>query len=179
MVVFHEQVIEMIAQFTGCTLAEADEARRALGDVDGMAQTKLWFFPRATGPGYPRRLVEEVWKVLEAFASFGFCKAHAAAFALPTYQSSWLKAHYPAHFLAGVLTHDPGMYPKRLILDDARQLGITVLGLDVNASGKTYVVERCPDEAPFETLTSFAPRGTPRRGSRTGGVTGSGWRCRR
>ncbi len=60
---------------------------------------------------------------------------------LPTYQSAWLKAHYPAHFLSGVLTHDPGMYPKRLILDDARQFGIIVLGLDVNASEKTFVVE--------------------------------------
>ena len=68
-------------------------------------------------------IVERVWDVLRAFASFGFCKAHAAAFALPTYQSAWLKAHHPAAFLAGVLTHDPGMYPKRLILDDARNLG--------------------------------------------------------
>ena len=99
-----------------------------------MAETRLWFFPRALARGYDRPLVERVWKVIEAFASFGFCKAHAAAFALPTYQSAWLKAHYPAHFLSGVLTHDPGMYPKRLILDDARQLGITILGLDVNAS---------------------------------------------
>ena len=158
-----EQVIEIIAQFTGCTLAEADEARRALGDVDGMAHTKLWFFPRATGRGYPRRLVEEVWKVLEAFASFGF-SAHAAAFALPTYQSSWLKAHYPAHFLAGVLTHDPGMYPKRLILDDARQLGITVLGLDVNASEKTYVVERCVRRGAAGDAHFVRSSGTPRRG---------------
>jgi error-prone DNA polymerase len=141
-VVFHEQVIEMIAAFAGVSNAEADEVRRALGDVEGMAESKLWFFPRALGRGYPLGLVEKVWAVLEAFASFGFCKAHAAAFALPTYQSAWLKAHWPAHFLAGVLTHDPGMYPKRLILDDARQFGITVLGLDVNASGKTYVVER-------------------------------------
>ncbi len=141
-VVFHEQVIEIIATLTGCTLAEADEARRALGDTDGMARAKLWFFPRAMGNGYPQDLVEQAWKVLEAFASFGFCKAHAAAFALPTYQSAWLKAHYPAHFLAGVLTHDPGMYPKRLILDDARQFGVAVLGLDVNASEKTYVVEK-------------------------------------
>jgi error-prone DNA polymerase len=86
-------------------------------------------------------VVEKVWKVIEAFASFGFCKAHAAAFALPTYQSAWLKAHWPAHFLAGVLTHDPGMYPKRLILEDARQCGIAILGLDVNASEKDYVVE--------------------------------------
>ncbi len=80
--------------------------------------------------------------MLEAFASFGFCKAHAAAFALPTYQSAWLKTHWPAHFLAGVLTHDPGMYPKRLILDDARQLGVGVLGLDVNASDARLPVER-------------------------------------
>ncbi|MGH3366048.1 MAG: DNA polymerase III subunit alpha [Nocardioidaceae bacterium] len=141
-VVFHEQVIEMIAVFTGCTLAQADEARRALGDKDGQADVRLWFFPRALGLGYPEPIVHQVWAVLEAFASFGFCKAHAAAFALPTYQSSWLKAHYPAHFLSGVLTHDPGMYPKRLILDDARQFGIAVLPLDVNASEKTYRVER-------------------------------------
>jgi error-prone DNA polymerase len=140
-VVFHEQVIEMIAQFGGVTNAEADEKRRALGDVEGMAETKLWFFPAALGRGYSLPVVEAVWKVIEAFASFGFCKAHAAAFALPTYQSAWLKAHWPAHFLAGVLTHDPGMYPKRLILEDARQCGITILGLDVNASEKAYVVE--------------------------------------
>jgi error-prone DNA polymerase len=143
-VVFHEQVIEMIACFAGITRAEADEKRRALGDTEGMAETKLWFFPRALGRGYPLPVVERVWEVLAAFASFGFCKAHAAAFALPTFQSAWLKAHWPAHFLAGVLTHDPGMYPKRLILDDARQCGITVLGLDVNASGRDYLVEQEP-----------------------------------
>lgn len=145
-VVFHEQVIEMIALFTGVSLAEADEVRRALGDVEGMAGTKVWFFPRALGRGYSLPVVEEAWKVLEAFASFGFCKAHAAAFALPTYQSAWLKAHWPAHFLAGVLTHDPGMYPKRLILDDARQFGVLVRGLDVNASEATYVVEKVDED---------------------------------
>jgi error-prone DNA polymerase len=144
-VVFHEQVIEMIARFAGIGYAEADEKRRALGDPEGMAETKLWFYPRALGRGYPLPVVDRVWEVLAAFASFGFCKAHAAAFALPTYQSAWLKTHWPAHFLAGVLTHDPGMYPKRLILDDARQHGITVLGLDVNASGHDHLVERVGD----------------------------------
>ncbi|MBD8869202.1 DNA polymerase III subunit alpha [Nocardioides sp. MJB4] len=141
-VVFHEQVIEIIARFAGVSAAEGDEKRRALGDTEGMAETKVWFFPRALGRGYPLPVVERIWRILEAFASFGFCKAHAAAFALPTYQSAWLKAHWPAHFLSGVLTHDPGMYPKRLILDDARQFGVAVLGLDVNASGKEYAVER-------------------------------------
>ena len=165
-VVFHEQVIEMIAQFTGCTYAEGDEWRRALGDKDGMTETKTWFYPRALGRGYPLPVVEQIWKVIEAFASFGFCKAHAAAFALPTYQSAWLKAHYPAHFISGVLTHDPGMYPKRLILDDARQLGIAVLGLDVNASEAAYVVEKLADTTPVlapgevtAKVGRFQPRG--------------------
>ena len=141
-VVFHEQVIEMIAVLTGCTLAEADEARRALGDHEGKQDVKTWFFPRVLGRGYPTFIARRCWEVLEAFASFGFCKAHAAAFALPTYQSAWLKTHHPAAFLAGVLTHDPGMYPKRLILDDARQFGIAVLPLDVNVSDDVYRVEK-------------------------------------
>jgi error-prone DNA polymerase len=141
-VVFHEQVLEIIATFTGVTLAEADEARRAMGSPDGQDEVEVWLRPRAFARGYDVPTVDKVWAVLKAFASFGFCKAHAAAFALPTYQSAWLKAHHPAAFLAGVLTHDPGMYPKRLILDDARQFGIEVLPLDVNRSEATYRVER-------------------------------------
>jgi error-prone DNA polymerase len=149
-VVFHEQVLEMFAVLSGCSLAEADEARRALGDPDKQAEVQAWFIPTALRRGYDLHTVERGWEILKAFASFGFCKAHAAAFALPTYQSAWLKAHHPAAFLAGVLTHDPGMYPKRLILDDARQFGITILPLDVNVSTSDYVVERLAqyDEPP-------------------------------
>jgi error-prone DNA polymerase len=143
-VVFHEQVIGVIATITGCSLAQADEVRRTLGSPEGQAQVRAWFYPQALERGYSLELVERVWDVLRAFASFGFCKAHAAAFALPTYQSAWLKAHHPAAFLAGVLTHDPGMYPKRLILDDARNLGISILGVDVNRSESVYRVESCP-----------------------------------
>ncbi|WP_448607942.1 DNA polymerase III subunit alpha [Geodermatophilus sp. URMC 60] len=140
-VVFHEQVLQVVAQMTGCDLAQADEVRRALGDRELHAEVRAWFVPEALRR-YPVEVVERVWEVLVAFGSFGFCKAHAAAFALPTYQSAWLKTHHPAAFLAGVLTHDPGMYPKRLILDDARNFGVRVLGLDVNASAGTYRVER-------------------------------------
>jgi error-prone DNA polymerase len=149
-VVFHEQVLEIIAVLSGCSLAEADEARRALGDPDGQAEVQTWFIPTALRRGYDLDTVERAWAVLKAFASFGFCKAHAAAFALPTYQSAWLKAHHTAAFLAGVLTHDPGMYPKRLILDDARQFGIAILPLDVNVSAADYTVERMAtyDEPP-------------------------------
>ncbi|WP_370670778.1 helix-hairpin-helix domain-containing protein, partial [Janibacter anophelis] len=102
----------------------------------------------AAARGYPQEDVDRIWAVLAAFASFGFCKAHAAAFAMPTYQSAWLKAHHPAAFLAGVLTHDPGMYPKRLLLEEARSLGVSILGVDVNASTGEYLVEPAPVPAP-------------------------------
>jgi error-prone DNA polymerase len=163
-VVFHEQVLQIVSTMTGCSLAEADEVRRALGDPEGVPEVQSWFVPTTLAAGYELGVVERVWEVLKAFGSFGFCKAHAAAFALPTYQSAWLKAHHPAAFLAGVLTHDPGMYPKRLILDDARQFGIAVLGLDVNASDAEYRVERVGvlDEPPPAVLDQAgAPEAEP------------------
>jgi error-prone DNA polymerase len=141
-VVFHEQVLRLVSVMSGCSLAEADEVRRQLGSPDGQVQVQTWFIPAALQKGYDLATVEKVWEVLRAFASFGFCKAHAAAFALPTYHSAWLKRHYPAAFLAGVLTHDPGMYPKRLILDEARNSEVTVLPLDVNKSTGQYRVEK-------------------------------------
>ena len=141
-VVFHEQVLRIIAVTTGVSLAEADEVRRAMGSYRGQEDVENWWRPKAATRGYSRTDRDRIWEVLKAFASFGFCKAHAAAFALPTFQSAWLKTHYPAAFLAGVLTHDPGMYPKRLLLDDARHFGVAVLGLDVNASTDVFTVER-------------------------------------
>ena len=141
-VVFHEQVIRLISVMGGITLAQADEKRRSLGSFDGQQEVCDWFYPAALSQGYQLNVVEEIWQILRAFASFGFCKAHAAAFALPTYQSAWLKTHHTAAFMAGVLTHDPGMYPKRLILDDARQWGIEIKGIDVNQSQRTVIVEK-------------------------------------
>ena len=140
-VVFHEQVIRMISVCTGISLAESDEVRRALGSPERQPRIRAWFYPAALRRGYELETVEAVWEVLRAFASFGFCKAHAAAFAIPTYQSAWLKTHHAAAFYAGVLTHDPGMYPKRLILDDARNFGVPILGLDINRSQAEFVVE--------------------------------------
>ena len=85
-----------------------------------------------------------------------------AAFALPTYQSAWLKAHHPAAFIAGVLTHDPGMYPKRLILDDARQMGVAIAPIDVNHSGATYHVERVDPKTARVPAAVFDGKGTGR-----------------
>lgn len=157
-VVFHEQVIKIISVITGCTLAEADERRRQLGTPEGQQVVCDWLYPTAIAKGYSDAVVTEVWDILRSFASFGFCKAHAAAFALPTYQSSWLKTHHTAAFLAGVMTHDPGMYPKRLIVDEARQWGIEIAPIDINLSKSDYRVEK------RETI-SRAPYVAPDRAS--------------
>ncbi len=140
-IVYHEQVMRTLSAIGGYDPTETDDIRRHLDDPEALPALRDDFMSRALARGLERDVAEKVWDELASFASFGFCKAHAAAFAVPTYQSAWLKAHYPAHFLAGVLTHDPGMYPRRLILDDARRRGIEILPLDVNRSEPDYVVE--------------------------------------
>ncbi len=140
-VIFHEQVLRVIDTMTGCGLSEAELVRRQLSEESAREEVAEWFTRTASARGYDRAVVDRVWEVLAAFGAFGFCKAHAAAFAIPTYQSAWLKRHYPAAFYAGVLTHDPGMYPKRVIVGDARLFGVPVLPIDVNASAADWRVE--------------------------------------
>jgi error-prone DNA polymerase len=140
-IVYHEQVMRTLAAVAAYSLTEADHIRRHLDDGDRLDDLRADFLRRSRARGFPREVAERTWDDVAQFASFGFCKAHAAAFAVPTYQSAWLKTHYPAHFLSGVLTHDPGMYPRRLILEDARAHAIPILPLDVNASEPEYVVE--------------------------------------
>jgi error-prone DNA polymerase len=141
-IVYHEQVMRSLAALAGYDLTTADRIRRHLDDDAELPSLREDFLNRARERGVPDDVAETTWDDIAQFASFGFCKAHAAAFAVPTYQSAYLKAHFPAHFLAGVLTHDPGMYPRRLILEDAREHGIEILPLDVNASEPDYVAER-------------------------------------
>ena len=119
-VVYHEQVLRILDVMTDCGLAEADLVRRHLSKDEGPRRTEPWFRAAARRRGYNEATIDSVWQVIAAFGGFGFCKAHAAAFAVPVYQSAWLKRHHPAAFYAGVLTHDPGMYPKRVIIADAR-----------------------------------------------------------
>ncbi|MEU0130961.1 DNA polymerase III subunit alpha [Streptomyces sp. NPDC006289] len=140
-VVFHEQIIEMVDIMTGCGRGEADRVRRGLSDPGSQDRIRVWFAGRAAERKYGVEVIARAWEIIEAFGSYGFCKAHAVAFAVPTYQSAWLKAHHPAAFYAGLLTHDPGMYPKRLLLADARRRGVPVLPLDVNLSAAAHRIE--------------------------------------
>ncbi len=140
--VFHEQVLRTFHIMTGCALSRADEFRRGLGNPAVEPSVESYFRENSAAKGYAAAVIDEVWDTLKAFGSFGFCKAHGAAFAVPTYQSAWLKAHHPAEFLTGLWEHDPGMYPRRLLVAEARRLGIPILPLDINASTGEYRAER-------------------------------------
>ena len=139
--VFHEQVLRTFDVMTGCGLARADEFRRALGNEAAEPAVEEYFRREARKKQFSLEVIDQVWDTLKSFGSFGFCKAHGAAFAVPTYQSAWLKAHHPEAFLAGLWEHDPGMYPRRLLVAEARRMGIPILPLDINRSTGEYRVE--------------------------------------
>ena len=157
-VIYHEHILRMLHECMGVSLAEADELRRSMEKNTASLEANFRSRTAAnTDPTTGKRLftdadIERIWLVLKGFGSFGFCKAHGAAFALPTYQSAWLKTHYPAEFLAGILTHDPGMYPRRLLLAEVRRMGVPILELDVNKSDDCYRVERLHTGTAHESL---------------------------
>lgn len=150
-VIYHEQLMRILADCMGITLAEADEVRRALTKGADSIESRFRELTATRVDDRGRRLfsareVDLIWENVKSFGSFGFCKAHGAAFALPTYQSAWLKTHFPAEFLAGIFEHDPGMYPRRLLTAEARRIGIPLLPVDINASTDSYYVERISPE---------------------------------
>ncbi len=144
-VLFQEQVIQAATVVAGFTYGQADSFRRAMTtdrSQDEMEKIKVSFMEGARQNGVTQSAAEEVFTRLRAFAAYGFCKAHAASFAKIAYQTAYLKAHYPAEFLAGILSNEPmGFYPPNVIIEDARRLGIRILGVDVNLSGKRFTVE--------------------------------------
>ncbi|MGI5508826.1 DNA polymerase III subunit alpha [Streptomyces sp. CA-106131] len=140
-VIWHEQIIAIFAKMTGCDRAAGDVARRALADADRLLKVEDWFRRTSSKRGYDPAVISEIWNTIKEFGAYGFCRAHAVAFAVPAVQSAWLKAHYPAAFYAGQLEHDPGMWNSRVIVSDARRLGVPVLPVDVNHSHVAHRVE--------------------------------------
>ncbi|MFD7555800.1 DNA polymerase III subunit alpha [Streptomyces sp. NPDC059835] len=141
-VIWHEQIIEILSKLTGCDRAMAEVARRALADEERLPNLEAWFRREAGARGYAPRVLDEVWNIVKSFGAYGFCRAHAVAFAVPAMQSAWLKAHHPAALYAGLLEHDPGMWPRRVLVADARRHGVPVLPVDVNRSRPAHQVEQ-------------------------------------
>ena len=175
-IVYHEQVMGVLAALTGCDLAYADLLRRQLSDPSRLGAIRGWVLARARDRGLTGEAAERVWDQLASFASFGFCKAHAAAFAIPTERSAFLKAHVFPELAAGLLTHDPGMYPRRMILDECRLFGVAVLPPDVNRSSAPYTVEVVDRGLADHLLGLTAAVRAHRRGDDPGPHLPPGWR---
>jgi len=143
-IVYQEQVMEIARALAGYTLGEADLLRRAIGkkEKELMQNLKSDFIERAKSRGIAEEIAEKVFDLIEKFADYGFNKSHAAAYALLSYQTAYLKAHYLLYFLASILTYEVGKSEEvSKYLSVAERMGIKVLPPDVNKSAAGFIVE--------------------------------------
>ncbi len=143
-IVYQEQVMQIAQTICGYSLGEADILRRAMGKKKAkeMASQKEAFMSGGLQRGYDSDLCEELWRQIETFARYGFNRSHAAAYAMITYQTAWLKANYPAYLLAAQMQMRSDSFEEvSAFVDDALSLGIEVVEPVVGRSPKNFRVE--------------------------------------
>ena len=140
-IVYQEQVMQIAQIIAGYTLGGADLLRRAMGKkkAEEMAQQRAIFTDGAKAKGHDPQLATQLFDLMEKFAEYGFNKSHTAAYAVITYQTAWLKAHYPAEFMAATLSSDMDDTDKvQLFVKDAQANAVQVLAPDINQSGYRF-----------------------------------------
>ncbi|GMV52220.1 MAG: DNA polymerase III subunit alpha [Chlorobi bacterium] len=144
-IVYQEQVMQLVQTLAGFSLAQADLMRRAMGKKDPklMAEQRELFVQGAgTHNNIDAVLAGSIFDLIQKFASYGFNKSHSAAYAYLAYQTAWLKTHYPTEFLAANMTAELGNQEKIVsFIDEARRYGITVLPPDINKSEATFIAD--------------------------------------
>ncbi|MEM7611709.1 MAG: DNA polymerase III subunit alpha, partial [Pseudomonadota bacterium] len=136
-ILYQEQVMQIAQVLAGYTLGGADLLRRAMGKkkASEMAKQRQIFVDGCVERSVDKAQAEYIFDLMEKFAGYGFNKSHSAAYAVLSYQTAWLKAHYPAEFMAAVMSSDMDSTDKLVGLkDDCRAMGLTLLAPDVNAS---------------------------------------------
>jgi DNA polymerase-3 subunit alpha len=136
-IVYQEQVMQIAQIIAGYTLGGADLLRRAMGKkkAEEMAQQRAIFNEGAKKKGHDPNLATQLFDLMEKFAEYGFNKSHTAAYAVVTYHTAWLKAHYPAEFMAATLSSDMDDTDKvQVFVKDAQDNKVAVLGPDINRS---------------------------------------------
>jgi DNA polymerase-3 subunit alpha len=142
-ITYQEQVMRIAQVLAGISLAEADVLRKAVGkkDAELIKQELGKFITKAIGRGYDKRIVEDLAGQIETFGRYGFNKSHSVAYSVISYHTAWLKAHYPAEFMAALLSSAIGDTDSVVkFINEARELGIEVLAPDVNESGYKFTV---------------------------------------
>jgi DNA polymerase III subunit alpha len=142
-ITYQEQVMRIAQVLAGISLAEADVLRKAVGKKDAeLIRKELGkFVEKAVERGHPRSIIEDLSGQIETFGRYGFNKSHAVAYSVISYQTAWLKAHYPAEFMAALLSSSIGDTDSVVkFINEAREVGIEVLAPDVNESGYKFTV---------------------------------------
>ncbi len=142
-ILYQEQVMQIAQVLAGYSLGGADLLRRAMGKKkpEEMAKQREIFMQGAIGRGVERETARHIFDLMEKFAGYGFNKSHSAAYALLSYQTAWLKAHYPEAFMAAVLSADMDHTDKVVtLIEDCHAMGLEVLRPDVNASEYAFTV---------------------------------------
>ena len=128
--IYQEDVLKVGHSFAGLDLAEADVLRRMMGhkmrDKSEFEQVTKRFFDNCRAKGYPDALVQELWRQIESFSGYSFSKAHSASYAVESYQSLYLKSHYPLEFQVSVINNFGGFYRSWFYFNEARRMGAKV-----------------------------------------------------
>jgi DNA polymerase III alpha subunit len=143
--VFQEDVIRVAHEIAGLTPSEGDLLRRAMSGKlrsrERILEMKQRFVAGCISRGVGPEGAEELWRQTESFSGYSFCKAHSASFATLSFQVAWLKAHYPADFMAAVLSHHGGFYANSAYLSECRRLGLKIFPPDINRSEFDYIAD--------------------------------------
>ena len=193
-ILYQEQVLRIAHELAGFSLEEADRLRRAiahLGHGEEMVPLRDEFIARMEQvSSVPPDVAARLWEMMYSFAGYGFLKAHAASYAAVAYRTAYLKAHYPAEFMAAILRNWGGYYPQNVYLGEGRRMGLALRPPHVNHSGRRFALSYGQDgratlwmglrqvreltrktiaaildarqEQPFESLDDLLQRGRPR-----------------
>jgi len=142
-ILYQEQVMQIARELAGYTLGGADMLRRAMGKKkpEEMAKQRTIFTDGAIKNQIDEAIATYVFALMEKFAGYGFNKSHSAAYALVAYQTAWLKRHYPAAFMAAVMSSDMDNTDKVVVLiEECREMNLTLCPPDINLSHYKFVV---------------------------------------
>jgi DNA polymerase-3 subunit alpha len=144
-IIYQEQVLEIVKQLAGFSMADADLLRRAIGkkETETLQEQEQAFKQGWETNGYELEKADKIWEDIVAFSDYAFNKSHAAAYAYITYQTAWLKTHYPREFMCAVMVSESGNRDEMIkCLAECRRMNIDVLPPDINESKNLFYVDR-------------------------------------
>lgn len=143
--VYQEDVIKVAHYFAGLSLAQADVMRRGMSGKfrsrEEFQKAKQDFFESCNEKKYPQEVITEVWRQIESFAGYSFSKGHSASYAVESYQSLYLKAHYPQEFMVGVINNFGGFYRTEHYIHEAKMSGANILAPCINNSEQLAIIK--------------------------------------